>query len=194
MSLRACLRRFARDDRGVYAVEFALVGNVFVGLLLAVLQYGVFYMARQSLDTALQRGARGVLTGAFQKSTAGLSDPNAILAALRDQICTKSANDTLPVFDCSQLRLDVRVSDRFSASSLASSAVDPATGTWVAGFGTAYPCPKPSSIVVIRAALKYALFANPLNLKLGAFSDGAILLQSGIAFRVEPYQSAAGGC
>lgn len=195
MTSTSLLRRFSRDDIGAYAIEFALVGNIFIGLLLAIMQYGTFFMARQSLDTALQRGVRGILTGGFQSSTTGLSDTAAILSALRTQICAKSAADTLPLFDCSQLRLDVRVADRFSASSLSKPIVDPQTGTWVAGFGTSYTCPKPKSIVVIRAAMKYALFANPLNLKLGAFSDGSILLQSGVAFRVEPYQSAAaGGC
>ena len=60
--------RMARGQDGATAVEFALVGTPFLGLLLLVIQVGAYFFSLQSLDNAVRSAGRDITTG--QVSTA----------------------------------------------------------------------------------------------------------------------------
>lgn len=115
-----------------------------------------------------------------------------VLQNLKANICGATMDSHSWMFSCANLKIDVRSVTSFSAGSASFSAVDSNTKTWAADFGTTYSCPGPRSIAVIRAAVKYPLFAPLLNLGLAAFADGSALLQSAEVFKVEPYQSGSG--
>ncbi|MEH3119091.1 MAG: pilus assembly protein [Methylorubrum populi] len=190
--LSAHLRRFSRDEGGVYAVEFAFFGTLLVILVMVLLQYAIVFLARQNLDNAMQVAKRSLLTGNFQKANAGSTDQAKILSAFRAQMCGTSA--ALAIFyTCDNLKVDVQVSGTFNPSSSSGSAVDGSTGDWTKGFGTTYVCPSPQSIAVVRAAVKLPLFVPMFNLGFPGFSGNAALLQSAAVFRVEPYQGGSAG-
>lgn len=184
------LRRFSRESGGAYTVEFAIVGSLFIILALVLCQYAMVYLARDSLALALQQATRSLLTGTFQQSNAGSTDQVQILRNLQASICGQNLDSHDWMFRCTDLKLDVRVASSFTSSSASASAVT--AGNWAAGFGSTYACPGPKSIAVVRAAVKYPLFARGLSFGLAAFSDGSALLQAAAVFRVEPYQSGSG--
>lgn len=192
LHVRSIAHGFCRNTRGAYAIEFAFAGSLFIVLSLVICQYAMIYLARESLALALQQATRTLLTGSFQQSNAGLMDQNQILQNLRAVICGSTQDSRNWMFRCSDLKLDVRIANSFSSSSSSTSPVDSSTGTWAAGFGSTYSCPGPKSIAVVRAAVKYPLFARGLSFGLSAFTDGSALLQSSAVFRVEPYQSGSG--
>ena len=55
---RRCVQGFLRDQRGVSAVELALVGPVYLALLLGVIQCGFLVFTQASLHYAVQKGVR----------------------------------------------------------------------------------------------------------------------------------------
>ncbi|MBI3676304.1 MAG: pilus assembly protein [Proteobacteria bacterium] len=52
------LKRFVRADQGTAAIEFAIVGNVFMMFLVAIAYFGIMMWDESSLDWAVQKGAR----------------------------------------------------------------------------------------------------------------------------------------
>lgn len=57
------MRRIAQDSRGATAVEFAMVAVPFFGLILLILQVGLYHFSIQSLDYATRLAGRQVMTG-----------------------------------------------------------------------------------------------------------------------------------
>ncbi len=65
------LRHFARDRGGASAVEFAIVGGMFITTIVFVMMLGLLVYMGQALDRATAVAARQIMTGAVQKQ--GLS-------------------------------------------------------------------------------------------------------------------------
>ena len=63
-------RRFARQQDGAAAVEFALVAAPFLALIFAILETAFVFFAGQTLEAAAANSARLIMTG--QAQTAGL--------------------------------------------------------------------------------------------------------------------------
>ena len=57
-AIRTCLRRFAREESGAYAVEFALVSTAFLTLLFGASYIGIMMWYRSSLQWAVEKGIR----------------------------------------------------------------------------------------------------------------------------------------
>src|SRR5256885_1517443 len=55
--------RLLRDARGATIVEFAIVAVPFVALMLAVAVTSLAYFVQETLETAVERAARGIVTG-----------------------------------------------------------------------------------------------------------------------------------
>lgn len=64
------LARFARDRRGVTAVEFALISVPLMLFMFGLLELCLILLVTATLDTATDFAARNVRTGVFQKSGA----------------------------------------------------------------------------------------------------------------------------
>lgn len=184
-------RRFAVDDRGSYAVEFGIISATFIVTVVVLFQFMLIFIARDSLETMLQAATRSLLTGTFQQANSGAKDPAQVLTKLKALMCGAATTPGLITFPCNDMKVDVSVSSTF-ASSTNASAVDSGTQNWSSSFGSNYTCPTPSSIAIVRVAVKYPVLARALSFGLGDFSDGAILLQSAAVFRVEQYQSGSG--
>lgn len=182
------IKAFADADDGAAAVEFALVAVPFLGLCAAIIQVAFLIWAAKNLDRSLQVGARSLFTGQFQLANAGQTDPAALLTGLRSQMCGSASSNLITLFNCSAVKLDVRTASSFGAST-PSAPVDPNTGTWSTNFGNTYVCPKPGTIVVVTAAVKFPTFLGLLGVKFSTFTDGSYLLMSTAVFRTEPYQT-----
>jgi Flp pilus assembly protein TadG len=85
-------RRFARDDRGITMVEFALVGPLFIFLLLAIIELGLTMLTQFVLDGATRSAARLIRTGQLQ----GQASP---ITAFQNTVCGQ-LDALLPTANC----------------------------------------------------------------------------------------------
>jgi Flp pilus assembly protein TadG len=167
-------RRLARDQRGVAAVEFAMVAMPFFGLMFAILETGLIFFAGQTLETAAADSARLIMTG--QAQTQGFSQTQ-----FRDAVCAR----IYALFDCNNgLQIDVK-----SYSSFASVDVSkPIDGTGNLQTGTfGYQPGNPGDIVVVRLMYPWPVFVPQLGLNLADMAGNKRLLMSTVTFRNEPY-------
>ncbi|WP_295983242.1 TadE/TadG family type IV pilus assembly protein [uncultured Variovorax sp.] len=82
-------RSAAHDQRGAYAVEFAMVFLIFFALLYAIISYGMLFAFRMGLQNAAEDGARAALryqstfaARATQAQTTALASSNWMPAAV----------------------------------------------------------------------------------------------------------------
>lgn len=89
--LRRAAARFSRDHRGTTAVEFGAVAALLVSLLMAVLQFSLYFLCQMSMHNALA----DIATGA---NTAALSSQSSINGLVCDQlVLADSCSSTLLV-------------------------------------------------------------------------------------------------
>jgi Flp pilus assembly protein TadG len=104
-SLRRLLRRavsrgrsFARDERGITAVEFAILALPFFTFVFAILETAVVFLAMQVLDSAVEDASRLIKTGRVQTLEYEISD-------FREIMC----GYTFDLFgDCSNVKLQIK--------------------------------------------------------------------------------------
>lgn len=184
----SCLKFFS-DTRGSSAVEFGLVSIPFIALFGAIFQTAFMIWAAQNLDENLQRSMRSLYTGTFQSSGAQ-ADAAGMIARLKTKLCGSGANKIPTVFSCQDVKLDVSVARSFGVGTIPNP-IDSQTKDWNSIFGSNYTCAKPGDIVVVTAAVKFPMYFTLLNQGPGSFADGSRLLQSTVAFKVEPYSDNA---
>ena len=70
--------RLARDASGTTALEFALIGTIFLGLMLVVVSLGEWFFFQTNLDLGVYRAARNFTTGTAQAAgtTAASFEPS----------------------------------------------------------------------------------------------------------------------
>jgi Flp pilus assembly protein TadG len=173
------LRRFARNNRGVAAIEFALVVLPFLALLFAIIETAMVFFATQVLETAVADSARLVMTGQAQ-------DGGFTQASFKTAVCSRIS----ALFDCkNKMYIDVRTFAQFAAISMNSPTKDSKV---VDNF--VYQPGGPGDIVVVRLLYPWPVYVqlwNPqlTNLKVNAGSTGndSRLLVATAAFRNEPF-------
>jgi len=181
--LQRFTRRFARAERGVTAVEFALVSLPLLMLVFGVLELGLVMLVITTLDGATQAASREIRTGRFQTS---LTQPDTSAAGFKALVCS---NMTWLSSQCSS-QLVVEVQTFASFNGLATAPPPPAT-YFDATHPTA-PCfspGQPGDIVLVRAFFDWQLFTPLLNVALDNTGAGSRRLFSTTAFRNEPYNA-----
>lgn len=170
--LRRRRRNLIADERGVVAVEFAMVAVPFIGITFAIVEMSLLLFAGQALDTALQDTSRRVMTGQVQVA-------NMTSAQFKTDLCSRMPS----LIDCTHgLYVDVRsYPDAAPAPSLPinSGNFDPT--------GFIFKPGGPSCIVVARAAIKYKVYTSLLGDGMSALTGGDRVLMSTVSFRNEPY-------
>ncbi|QIG95397.1 MULTISPECIES: TadE/TadG family type IV pilus assembly protein [unclassified Bradyrhizobium] len=174
------LRRFRRNRRGVTAVEFAMVAPLFFGLLFAIIEVAMIFLASQVLETVTQDSARFVMTGQAQ----GLSYTQ---AQFKNYVCSRVS----ALFDCTNgIFVDVRSYSSFSSVNItppidSSNAFIPAT-KWCPG--------KDGDVVVVRLYYQWPLFVTKLGFHVANLSNGTRLLTATATFKNEPSGTSGATC
>jgi len=172
MQARA-LRRFARRQDGVAAIEFGLVALPFLMLIFAIMETALVFFAGQTLETAVADSARLIMTGQAQQQ--GFNQQ-----AFKDAVCSR----VFGLFDCaSGVYVDVKTYTNFADVNM-SQPLD-ANGNFVNDFTYQPGCP--GSIVVVRLFYQWPIALSSLGLS--NMSNGKRLLVATSAFRNEPYAS-----
>jgi Flp pilus assembly protein TadG len=175
--VRRVLRRWRRDRRGSAAVEFAFIAPMFFGMLFAIFEIILTFLAGTVLDNGLQQSARKMFTHYA-------ADTNMTQADFTQDLCDRVS----VLLDCSKLRVNVSV----TAAGDAIAILKPVTsdGTFVDKFTYQVPQPNTRETVVVSAFYQWPLFVTQLGYSIANIdpgtANGKYLLASMVAFRVEP--------
>lgn len=119
----------SRDRKGLAALEFAIVGPIFLALLLAILYTMLIYLAQQMLETAAQSAGRLMLTGAVQTTSLANGHVGMTASDFKNAICNGfsgtgpngeaiSVRPMLPsMLSCSRLTVNVATANSYNVSS-----------------------------------------------------------------------------
>lgn len=172
------LKRFARAESGVTAVEFAFIAPVVILMTCIMLETGAVVFSEYSLQSGIQRAARDVKIGTAQG--AGMN-----LAAFKSRICT------LAIVGIKCDKLDVYLKPYSSFNSLYTSTpnildigTDPITGTKKVNYG----CGAASEAMVLIATYDWK-FSIPYFMRpFGNLGAGDTRRMVGMAvFQNEPF-------
>jgi Flp pilus assembly protein TadG len=167
---------FARDDRGVTAIEFGILALPFFTIIFAILETTMVFFAGQVLDSAVEDASRMIKTGRAQ--AAGYNMTN-----FRTLMCGYTFN----LFDCSKIRIRVKKLDNFTSTSTSTT---PTTCTltsceltmvedWLPGAGR--------DVVQVFAYYRWPLLVNLPYFNLKNQPDNYRLLGATRVFRNEPF-------
>ena len=172
---RKTLRRFARGEDGIAAVEFGMVALPFLALMFAIMETAIVFFASQTLETAVADSARLIMTG--QAQTQGFTQ-----AQFKSAVCAKIYG----LFDCANgLQVDVKTYSSFGSISNAKP-ID-ANGNLQTNFS--YNPGNPGDIVVVRLMYQWPVYVSMMGLgNMSDLSGNKKLIMATAAFRNEPYQ------
>jgi len=176
-SATARMRAFARDERGVTAIEFGVLALPFFTVIFAILQTAIMFLTSQVLDSALEDASRKVRTG----EAASFSI---------DQFRTLVCDSTYNLIDCSQIQLRSEVISSFAnVVTTVPQSCNLTTCTWTSGWqnydsGATGVC---RQVVQVSAYYRYPLIVVLPYFNLKNQPDNYRLLGAMRVFRNEPY-------
>ena len=166
------LKRFGKSDRGVTAIEFAVVGGPFIYLMGVIFETGLMLFTEYAIENGVARAARMIRTGQVQKNSMSASD-------FKDEVCG-SLNAFL---DCdSRLKVDVRKFTAFADINIP----DPVDAEGNMDVDESFQTGGPMEVVVVRAYYDWKLIMPGIS-QLSNIAGGRRLLSAGAVFRNEPY-------
>jgi Flp pilus assembly protein TadG len=166
--------RFRAATGGTTAVEFALIGPVFIALLLAIFQTTFFAFAQMNLQNAAVQAGRMIMTNQVQN--AGTSQSNFI----NNDVCPLLG----PMFTCSNVYANVQNYTDFGSASTSAPTLTfsngTVTNTWAYSPGT------PGQVMVVQLIYQWPIISGPLHAVLGNDGGGYAEMMGITAFRIEP--------
>lgn len=173
------LSRYSANEKGSTAVEFALVGPIFLALLYAIFETSMVFWSNQILQTAVTDASRLVFTGNF---TASASTPAQRSQDFVQQVCNRLSS----MADCTnRIKVDIRQVASFSGTTFTYPIVG---GVFDASGWTVPQNIGGGQIVLVRAAYEYKVFIPALTASKANFLNNGNLALMGIAaFRTEPF-------
>lgn len=176
-SRRLLIRRFGRDERGVTAVEMAMVAFPFLFGILAVFETALTFMGTQALQMAVDDVARQIRTGEVHGSA--IASRTGFVAAVCDE--------AFFLFDCEdRLQVDIRTFETYPA--LRALRGDPPVdenGQFKQDMQ--FKVGQRNSIVMARAFYKRETIAPVFSRASSVMADGSVLLTAALIFENEPY-------
>ncbi len=188
-------RRLARDENGVTAIEFAMVGIPFFMMLFGIIAVGIYFFSVFNLENAVETAARPFRTGE-SRVLYPLTDPTVIIQSKTDfkkAVCEQLA----PFFDCEN-KLRVHVVNVTELQKITPTAVPqigqclteasaPVPNILIPEIDAKLDPAKASDTMVVTACYEMDLFQVIPFIKLGNMPNGATMLQASTAFKNEPY-------
>ncbi|HTT48621.1 MAG TPA: TadE/TadG family type IV pilus assembly protein [Pseudolabrys sp.] len=171
-------RRFARQQEGAAAVEFALVAVPFLALTFAIIETALVFFAGQTLESAASEAGRLVMTG--QAQNGGFSQ-----ADFKNAVCADLAGG---LFDCAN---GVYVNVTSYASFSAVNTAPPVTNGVLNTANMAYTPGGPNCIVAVQLFYQWPIYVSLLGNNLSNLNGNYRLLVATSVFRNEPYGPAA---
>jgi len=171
-------RRFARQQEGAAAIEFALVALPFLALTFAIIETALVFFAGQTLESAVSNAGRLIMTGQAQNGGFSQSD-------FKTAVCSDLSGG---LFDCAN---GVYVNVTTYASFSAVNNTPPVTNGQLDTTNLAYTPGGPNCIVSVQLFYKWPIYVSLLGDNLSNLSGNYRLLVATSVFRNEPYGPAA---
>jgi Flp pilus assembly protein TadG len=162
-------------DRGVTSVEFAIVGSLFLVLLLATFELGYMVFVQSVLDSSARDAARLIRTGEAQATGNAQSD-------FQTALC----NEVSSIVGCGNIVYQSRKFASFGATQTALTIPpkrDPKTGKIIPVGFTAGTC---GDIIAVEVMYDYKFFTPLIGAVLGGSTNSAFL-KSTVVFQNEPF-------
>lgn len=174
-------RRFAEDQRGAVAMEFAILALPFFTLIFAIIETSLVFLGAQILDSAVDDATRLIRTG--QASESGYTISN-----FRTAVC----NGLYGMFTCSNLKVNVSVVSNFASATTTSPVASGSNCTssscpWT--LTEAYSSGSGCSVMLVQVYYKWPMVVRLPGLNLYNLADGTRLLGSVRVVRNEPFGS-----
>jgi len=180
MSMRAA-RRFARQQDGAAAIEFALVAAPFLALTFAIIETALVFFAGQTLESAASDAGRLIMTG--QAQNGGYSQDD-----FKTAVCNRLAGG---LFDCAN-GVYVNVTNYQANFSAVNTAVPVDASGQFDATKVGYDAGGPNCVVAVQLYYKWPIYVSLLGFNLSSNSlsgqNGSYrLLVATSVFRNEPY-------
>lgn len=168
---------WAGNNSGATAVEFALIAAPFFFLIFGLLEISLIFIVSTTLEHGLTEASRQIRTGNFQQSSLNTA------ATFKNSVC----NELFDLLDCpGGLVLDVTTFTNFGATTTPPRINS--EGEFSADNQQFAPGNR-NDIVLIRAYYEWELITPVISAPLSNLSNGNLLIETGIAFRNEPFAS-----
>lgn len=173
------LGRFAAEDRGTTAIEFAAVGVPFFMFCFGIMVIGQNFFTTNAIEHGVESAARLVRTGQAQKANMTIGD-------FKNRVCSEAGS----FIDCSKLNVHVQSGATWdnivpkgclSGGALAASAGASADPLQSQSGGA-------GSVVLVTICYEWQLAQTFPKIFPGQMGNGSALIQSATTFRTEPYQ------
>lgn len=178
-NLHRQLRRLARDDSAVTAIEFGVLAFPFFAVIGAIMQTSIIFLSSQVLESAVHDASRAIRTGQAQTSSMTVE-------GFRNSVCSRLFG-LFP--DCDGLHVRVNVVTNFQSATVAPPIPNPCTApcnwseteSFVPGVG--------KSVVLVQVYYRYPVFVQLGPLGMSNMADGRRLMGSATVFQNEPFSS-----
>lgn len=164
----------ALGDSGVAAIEFAIIGSVFMLMLLASFEFGYMLFVQSVLDNAARDAARLVRTGQAQQS-----------ANAQTAFSTLLCNDVGAIIGCGSIVYQSLVFNDWTSAqnSMNTPPTRDVNGNLIsAGFSAGTQ----GQIVVVTVSYNYPFFTPWIGGLLGNGTNSALLMST-VVIQNEPY-------
>jgi hypothetical protein len=169
--------RFARNERGAAAVEFALLSVPFFAILGAILETSLVFLSSQVLESAVNDTSRLIRTGQARST---MNSP--------EQFKTEVCSRLYGLFsDCRGLHVEVDVIDKF-ADARFTPPIDincEAPCDWTRA--ESYDPGVGSSVVMVQVHYKWPVYLSLGGFGLANLANGQRLMGAATVFKSEPF-------
>lgn len=174
-------RRLRRDERGVTAIEFAIVAIPFFMFIFGTIGIGLHFFITNSIEHAVEAAARKIRTGQAQTNGTTVGD-------FKTEVCAEAAS----FIECND-KLQIHIQHDSEWSGITPASCKDGTSLATAG-GSASDAVsdftgEESEAVLITVCYQWDLPASLPFITLGDPDlGGAAIIQAATTFRTEPYK------
>jgi Flp pilus assembly protein TadG len=163
------LRKLAKDERGVYSIEFALIIIPLFAMVFAIIELGIIFLTNNMLDVGASKAARLVRTGNAPTSTV-------FMKAITDNSAglIKASKLTAEVINFKDL-------NDFDSKYKKSPALNPDGST-----PSSFNAGGSEEIMLVRVYYSYEPFITGI-IPSSTSANGSRILMTSFVFRNEPY-------
>lgn len=171
------VKRMARNEQGVTAVEFGMVALPFIVLIIALLETALVHMTTLDLENAVKDASRDIRTGQAQIEALSADQFKELVC---DKVVLISLCETTP-----DLVIDVRSYEGFEGISMDPSDVYDEDGNFIGGEN--FSMGSALKVVVVRAYYRMELVAQMPEIGLANAGPHHRMINAMAVFRNEPF-------
>lgn len=165
------LKRFQKEQDGVTAIEFGMLGLPFFLIITSIIEVSLFFFAGQYLDHSVDQVARKIRVGALPS--------NMSKADFKQMVC----DETTMMLKCDKIKVDLKVVDSYD--DIGEDSPAPVNGE-LANNQYGYTQPGASQIVQMTVHYEWPILTNFVAQHWADLDNGA-LMSSVAAFRTEAF-------